>query len=138
MKVTANIATYPPRFQTLQKVVDSLVDQVDNVRVYCNSVKDLKDVQKHFNRDYNGRVRLIMGWDQDFDLTDNGKFYSLDTIKEPEYYLTCDDDIIYPPNYVETIKKAIDYYGDLIGFDASSENIKSLILFSFECANSLG
>jgi hypothetical protein len=116
MKVTANIATYPPRFSTLQKVIDSLVDQVDNIRVYCNSVKDLKDVQKHFNRDYNGRVRLIMGWDQDFDLTDNGKFYSLDTIKEPEYYLTCDDDIIYPPNYVETIKKAIDHYGCIVGF----------------------
>jgi len=117
MKVTANIATYPPRFATLQKVIDSLVDQVDEVRVYCNLTTNHYDVLRHFEKDYQSRkVTLINHGEFMMNLTDNGKFYSLDEIKEPEYYLTCDDDIIYPPNYVETIKKAIDYYGCIVGF----------------------
>jgi len=118
MKVTANIATYPPRFATLQKVIDSLVDQVDEVRVYCNEIDDLSFLQAYLNKDYNkkNKIILICGWVSNFNLTDNGKFYFLDNLTEPEYYLTCDDDIIYPPNYVETIKKAIDHYGCIVGF----------------------
>lgn len=39
-------------------------------------------------------------------LTDNGKFHGLVRIKEPCYYFTCDDDLIYPPDYIpEMIEK---------------------------------
>jgi hypothetical protein len=31
---------------------------------------------------------------------DNGKFFGLTQIKEPCYYFTCDDDLIYPPSYI--------------------------------------
>lgn len=116
MKTTFNIATYPLRFKTLQLVVDSVVDQVDLVRIYCNETKNLDDVQRHFNRSYDGKVLLINGDGPDWNLYDNGKFAGLDLIKEPEYYFTGDDDLIYPEGYVEKGKKDIKTFGCIITY----------------------
>lgn len=118
MKVTANIATYPPRFKTLQRVVESLINQVDVVRVYCNEVQHLDTVKSFFNsKGYDWRLLLINGCDQDYNLTDNGKFYPLESmVKEPEIYLTCDDDLIYPPDYVKRMLEAINHYNCIVSF----------------------
>jgi len=88
MKVTANIATYPPRAASLKKMLKSIEGQFDEIRIYDNGVKP--------------------------NLTDNGKFYALDHITEPEYYFTLDDDLIYPPNYVDATIKAIKRYGCIV------------------------
>jgi len=44
------------------------------------------------------------------DLTDNGKFYGLTFETEPCYYLTCDDDIIYPVSYIADMVAALDSF----------------------------
>jgi glycosyltransferase involved in cell wall biosynthesis len=82
MKTIAVIATTGNRKEELKRAVSSLVDQVDELLIYDNSKNP--------------------------DLTDNAKFYYLQFQKDPVYYITADDKIIYPPNYVETLKKAID------------------------------
>lgn len=84
MKVIAGLATFGGREKSLEDTLNSLKNQVDHIYVYDNSVqKDIKD---------------------------NGKFYGLTQITEPCYYLTCDDDIIYPENYVEDIVKNIELH----------------------------
>ena len=91
--ITANLATIKSRRYTLQGVIDSLKDQVDTVRVYANDyVPEVKDAEVYTGEDY----------------TDNSKFYWLP--KSEGIYLSCDDDLIYPPDYVETILEGMRKY----------------------------
>jgi len=80
--VVIGIATFKGREKALQKTLDSLAGQADEIIVYDN--------------------------ERNTDLTDNGKFYGLKNRTEECYFLTCDDDIIYPPTYVEDMVHAID------------------------------
>lgn len=91
MDITANLATIEARKYTLQGVIDSLKDQVTTVRVYGN---DYTPEVKGDN------VEVYSGPDY----TDNAKFFWLPISKG--LYLSCDDDIIYPPDYVKTILEA--------------------------------
>lgn len=85
--ISANIATIKSRKYTLQGVVDSLKDQVDTVRVYGNDyLPEVEGAEVYTGKDY----------------TDNSKFFWLPDSQG--IYLSCDDDIIYPPDYVEKIK----------------------------------
>jgi hypothetical protein len=91
LDITANIATIKARKYTLQGVVDSLKHQVTTVRVYGNDY--VPEVEGDNVEVYSGP-----------DYTDNAKFFWLPISKG--LYLSCDDDIIYPPDYVDTILKA--------------------------------
>ena len=91
--ITANLATIKSRRYTLQGVIDSLKDQVDTVRVYANDyVPEVRDAEVYTGEDY----------------TDNSKFYWL--LESEGIYLSCDDDLIYPPDYVETILEGMRKY----------------------------
>ena len=107
MRVTANIATYKPRIESgsLERAIDSLIGQVDEVRVYFNSAHPFGGLSGKITPVINGA-----------NLTDNGKFFFLDHITEPEIYLTCDDDLVYPPDYVNRMIKAIDVYRCIVSF----------------------
>lgn len=80
-----------------------------------------KEVQKAIKSLYENTVKpddLIL-WDntKGEDLTDNGKFYGLTKYKhEPIIYLTCDDDIIYPYNYIEKCIKELKLHNCIITF----------------------
>lgn len=89
--ITANLATIEARKYTLQGVIDSLKDQVTTVRVYGN------DYTPEVEGD---NVEVYTGPDY----TDNAKFFWLPISKG--LYLSCDDDIIYPPDYVQKILEA--------------------------------
>lgn len=89
MKVIIAIATFKGREPYLKETIKSLANQADQIRIYDNE------------------ERLI-------DLTDNGKFYFLHEYKEPIYYFTCDDDIIYPPTYVKDMIEAIERTGTIV------------------------
>lgn len=91
--ITANLATIKSRRYTLQGVIDSLKNQVDTVRVYANDyVPEVKNAEVYTGEDY----------------TDNSKFYWLP--ESEGIYLSCDDDLIYPPDYVETILEGMRKY----------------------------
>lgn len=91
MKVIINIATKGDRPEQLAKTLDSLKGQADAINVHDNSKGPI-------------------------DYTDNAKFSTLKMYKEPVYYLTCDDDIIYPLNYVNNMKYAIEKYKCIVSF----------------------
>jgi hypothetical protein len=80
-----------------------------------------KEVHKAIKSLYENTVKpddLIL-WDntKGEDLTDNGKFYGLSKYKhEPIIYLTCDDDLIYPKNYIEKCIKELKLHNCIISF----------------------
>ena len=91
MKVVVGIATTGTRDESLAKTIDSLKGQVDEIRIYDNSKERI-------------------------DLTDNGKFYFLAYYKDPVYYFSCDDDIIYPPDYVYKTIEAIEKHKCIVTY----------------------
>lgn len=88
MKIIAAIATTGDRQIQLSNTVKSLVKQVDEIYIYDNS--------------------------KNKDLTDNAKFQPLTNLKEHCYYLSCDDDLIYPPDYAKRMIEAIEQYKTIV------------------------
>lgn len=110
MKITCNVATYPPREHSLKMMVASIYDQADVVRI-CFNEYDYDSVPEFFKE-----LDKVEVWIPNSNKTDNGKFAKLDTLEEPEYYFTMDDDIIYPPDYVEKTIANIKKYGMIITY----------------------
>jgi hypothetical protein len=84
---TALIASIPERELMLERTVRSLRNQVNDLRV---SLNDYDHVPKFLNK----KECIIL----DNSLGDAGKFYFADQFKG--YIFTCDDDLIYPSDYV--------------------------------------
>ena len=91
MKVVVGMATMPGREQLVIKAVESLKPQCDHIHVYDNGKEEV-------------------------DLTDNGKFRFLELYTEPVYYFSCDDDFIYPKDYVSRSIKAIERRKSIITY----------------------
>ena len=101
---SANFATHkaPGRLESLKESVFSIINQVKRVRIYWNgySVYDLPE--------WSNQMKII-NYTGD-DLTDNGKFrFIVDSLYDEDYFM-CDDDIIYPPNYVAHTRPFLDAY----------------------------
>jgi hypothetical protein len=118
-QTSANLATHPPRLESLRKTVDSLLPQVDVVRIYFNECDPPEWATQ------NDKIHPVSGH---VNLTDNGKFYFLDHTEPDEIYFTCDDDIIYPPDYVATTLRwlercpIITYHGKRINTTGNYQN----------------
>ena len=101
--ITANIATYSGRVEYLPDVLDTLKNQtvkLDKIRVFYNDYVPEPEpgVEQHWNG---------------FDYTDRAKFIWLDEIRltgKHEIYFSCDDDIYYPPDYIETTLRGMKKY----------------------------
>lgn len=88
MKIVVGMATFRGRERCVQEAIDSLVNQVDEIVLYDNESNP--------------------------DLTDNGKFYGLNILEEDCYYLSCDDDLIYPADYANRMVEAIERKGGIV------------------------
>ena len=86
-KITANIATHPPRFESLLVTLDSIEGQFDEIRIYLNGYKSVPEELKKYTTHIG------------YNITDNGKFFW--SGNKNEYYFTLDDDIVYPDDYVK-------------------------------------
>jgi hypothetical protein len=124
MIITANYAIHdaPGRLEALRKSVESIINQVDVVRIYWNAFSPDR-IPEWFVYQQN-----IVNWYGE-DYTDNGKFFAMYLI-ENEYYFTCDGDILYPEEYVyktlgmmvENDLKVISYHGRQIVTDHDWES----------------
>jgi hypothetical protein len=96
-----NVASYN-RIDSLVKSLESIIDQCDIINVSLNSHDgDIPEIL------YHDKVNLMLS---DNSLGDAMKFYTLD--KSNGYYLTIDDDLVYPPNYVEYMIAKCKEYGN--------------------------
>ena len=98
-KVYACLASIPRRVYALEKTIASLIGQVDGIKVHLNDYQFLPDFLK------NPKIEVVHG---DNSLMSCTKFLWSDRLDG--YVLTCDDDLIYPSDYVERMTAAIDKY----------------------------
>src|SRR6056297_1025925 len=103
MKVTANIATYPARIDSLKRMIDTVIDQFDQINVCLNQYSVAPDFLKH------DKINVVIPKDN---LTDNGKFLFLLHADPEELYCTLDDDFLYPSNYRKTLERNHKIYPD--------------------------
>jgi hypothetical protein len=95
--IVAGMATMPDRLPYLERTVAAIRPQVDELRVYLNNfdaVPDFLEPQEaRLSAEANG------------DLGAEGKFFWIDNHEGHDYdhYLTIDDDIGYPYDYVERL-----------------------------------
>jgi len=92
MKKIVGIASLPHRESGLKTVIKSLSPQVDHIYVWLNGYQEIPKIEQtnvtfHLSSTNDGAI---------------AKLKILELIQEDNfYYFTCDDDIIYPPDYIE-------------------------------------
>lgn len=98
MKIVS-IASIPERKEGLINTIDSLYDQVHKIKVMLNGYKEVPKEIKRPN------VKIFM---LDNSLGASAKFFR--SPQEKHYHFTCDDDIIYPEDYIERMVSKIEKY----------------------------
>ncbi|TLP94740.1 glycosyltransferase family 2 protein [Nesterenkonia salmonea] len=110
LPVIANVCSIPKREEGLRSVIEALAPQCDRIVVYLDgyghtpSFLDRSDVS----------ITAIHSSDRP-GLRDNGKFIELERLsqrQEDAYYITVDDDIRYPVDYVPHLLLKLSEYND--------------------------
>ncbi|MGN6686365.1 MAG: hypothetical protein ACTHK1_02380 [Actinomycetales bacterium] len=103
------MATIPARESGLRVVVESMLDQAEEVCVYLNGYEEVPDWLA-------AAPRVVARLGED--LGDRGKFAFVDGFDG--VYLTVDDDIAYPPDYVAATVSGLQRYpGAVVGWHGS-------------------
>lgn len=101
--VTAQIASIPNREDLLKLTVESLLLQVDQLNLMLNCYRHTPEYC------YQPKIQF---YHLDNKKGDAAKFYGLKKIKG--YIFTCDDDLVYPPDYIETMTKKLKEYNNKV------------------------
>lgn len=104
--VVVSLCSIPERSALLQKTLASLAPQVDKINIYLDRYSAVPD----FIRNVHENISVVLSQDKP-GLRDNGKFLPFSDLAGPCYYFTADDDIEYPPDYVATLLRKIEFYG---------------------------
>jgi len=96
-KVIAGMATIGGRLESLKEAIASLLPQVDKLYIRLNGYSVIPDCCKH--------PKIIASLDINNSLGDAGKFLNL---HESGYLFFCDDDLIYPADYVRQLIAGIE------------------------------
>ena len=106
--ITICMATFPARFTVIGKAVESLLNQTiapTKVLIHVNESSEPPPLPDD--------PRIEVHCSPDENLTDIGKFKMAGMVSEG-YVLTVDDDIIYPPDYVESHLTWLKAYGNKV------------------------
>jgi hypothetical protein len=106
--VTVSIATLPDRLHLLKQTLASISPQVDHINLYLDGhpeppIEALVDAIEPVD------VRFMRAGRDDRRRGDAGKFFWAGQVEG--YHFTCDDDLIYPDDYVERMVATIEKYG---------------------------
>ncbi len=107
--VTACMASIPSREDALQRTVASLINQVDALMIHLNGYAAVPQYLNH------PKIEVVAG---DNSLGANSKFHYVDDLSG--YVFICDDDLLYPADYVQKMQRGIDAYRCLIGASGNS------------------
>jgi SEC-C motif len=93
----ASMATMPSRLATFARALEDILPQVDRAYVYLDNFPTVPP----FLLD-RPNIKILHGKDQG-DVHGSGKFIPLKRLDVPSIFVTVDDDIKYPANYVDTL-----------------------------------
>lgn len=102
--IIANLATIPQRLDLVESVINQILPQVDILNIVLNKYKTIPHELVHRLKDEKINITL----DSDDRWGERGKFLYLG--KFQGYYLTIDDDIVYPSDYVEKMIGFIEHH----------------------------
>jgi glycosyltransferase involved in cell wall biosynthesis len=102
------LASYKARESGMLKVVSALAPQCDRMFVSLNGYSD--DEVAEIRAIANKNNVVFTGYRGNEDLGCQNKFRGVDNCEPGDYFLTVDDDLIYPADYVETMKKHCDKF----------------------------
>lgn len=98
-----SMASVAHREPLLRKTIESLYWQVDRINVYLNGYSSVPSFLE--------RPRICVARSQDHgDRGDAGKFFWSDDL-DACYHFTCDDDILYPRDYIVRMRHHVERYG---------------------------
>src|SRR5215813_913034 len=101
--IVANMATYPPRASYLPLVASRIAPQVSRLNLVLNGFEEVPSALSSIPN----LVPIL----PDRDYKDLGKFVGL---ADPEdIVILCDDDIVYPDNYVDIMSRHLELFGDM-------------------------
>jgi len=112
--LTVSLASIPPRQQELRSVVGSLLPQTDKVNVYLDGYKTVPRFLRH------PKVEVVTSAEEP-GLGDSGKFlWDITGRVSPGVSLHCDDDILYPKDYVRTmVRRLLQFHRACVGVHGS-------------------
>ena len=101
----------PERLNTLDLVLSRLHPQVDIIELALNDYKEIPNILKKYSKVIPNITTNEKG--------DANKYLNVGKYTD-DYYFSCDDDILYPDDYIETYIKAIDEKKALITIHGST------------------
>jgi len=104
--VVLSLCSIPERQAMLQRTLASLAPQVDEIYLYL----DRYTAVPSFVPTCHPKVHVVRSQDVP-GLRDNGKFLPLQGLGQACFFFTADDDIAYPPDYVNAMLGKIEHYG---------------------------
>lgn len=111
--IIVGIASLSEREECLKDTIESLYDQSNKIIVTLNNYNSIPDFLKR------EKIECILS---DNSIGAMGKFMKIKEYKDC-YYFSCDDDIIYPDNYIsKTIKKMNENGYDIVTYHGSNLN----------------
>jgi hypothetical protein len=124
--VKASIATMYSRITQAKQAIKSLCKQVNEVYVVLNVMNDDTNVVEWSNEiaAISPNVHCIVS---DNTLGDAERYLPVD---QDAIWLTCDDDLIYPKDYVKLLRKALHSYGGIVTFHGKRYLTGSIVTFS--------
>lgn len=115
-KITVvGMATIPERMSTLELVLDSLTKQVDIIELALNGFQQVPDILKKYDNVIATLTTNEKG--------DSNKFLNVGNYSNA-YYFSCDDDIIYPKDYISKYIREIKKNQCLVTIHGSNINGK--------------
>jgi hypothetical protein len=116
--VIACFASIAPRRHQLVRAVESILPQVDRVFIYLNGWSEPWPGLWPYADKIDWTFSRVSGWrgsEAKFWWSDAAKLRQLE-LEDVDAYLCCDDDILYPDDYVTRMREAMARHpGDMIG-----------------------
>jgi hypothetical protein len=97
-----SLATYPARQSGFRQMWASIYNNVDNFYVWLNEYATVPDFLKGLPN--------VTAYIAPTDMKDTGKFMPLNLADINGYFITVDDDFIYPPTYIADMVAAVEKY----------------------------
>lgn len=105
LPIVATLCSIPERAELLRQTLEGLAPQVDAFHVYLDRYETIPD----FVRMCHPKMKVVLSRDVPA-LGDTSKFLPFSSLSEECYYLTADDNILYPPDYVASMIRRIEHY----------------------------